>query len=268
MRHIFILLVLFLFCLIAKAENEYVEIKTPSMVEYLKEWYKIQPNKDGFYSMDSLSRVTCYIVRELPLPLEFKYLRNVSLVMVSTKDNDNILDFSPFENNLTGYLDIKSFVRVKVIMGKQDRLRHLVLYSNCVGLDIRKCANIERLICYNKSNELEDLDLSKNLYLKYIDCGNNKLTSLDLSKNLYLEELRCNHNQLESLDLSKNVRLKILDCSYNKFRSLKDLSLPKSLTHFYFFPCDNFRERPQRFYIDSFPNLKILQLGEFQINVR
>ena len=237
------------------------------MVSFLKSRYNIQPNKDGLYSMDSLSGVSSFIVRELPLPPEFKYLRNLSLVGVINNGIDCELDFSPFENNFRGYLEIKSVVKVKVIMGKQDRLTHLVLYSNCVDLDISGCANIERLNCY-KSNALENLDLSKNLQLKYLNCGNNKLTYLDISNNLYLEELMCNGNQLESLDLSKNVRLRELDCSYNKFRSLEDLSLPKSITHFYFFPCDNFRARPQRFYIDSFPNLKILQLGEIQIKVK
>lgn len=267
MRHILFLSVLFLFCLTANAKKDYVEIKTPSMVEFLKNWYGLEPNEKGYYSMDSLHRVYFYKVTELPLPPEFKYLRNLSNIVVFTSENNNILDFSPFEDIFIGYLEIKSLVKVKVIMGKQDRLKHLVLYSNCVGLDIKKCTNIERLVCF-KNNKLEDLDLSNNLYLKYIDCDNNKLTSLDLRNNLYLEVLICSHNQLEYLDLSQNDRLKELDCSYNKFRSLEDLLLPKSVTHFYFSPCGNFRERPQNFYIDSFPNLEILQLEEIQIKVK
>lgn len=268
MKQVSLLLSLFLcVCFTAKATDEYVEIKTPSMIEYLKVRHEILPNKDGLYSMDSLSRVRSYLVRELPLPAEFKYLRNLREVRVFTKNDDNILDFSPFEDIFKEFLQITSYVKVKITMGKQDSLKHLFIYSKCVGLDIKECVSLERLFCY-KNNEIDTLDLSCNLSLKHLDCGNNKLTSLDLSNNLYLEKLICNGNQLKSLDLSKNVRLKELDCSYNKFRSLKDLSLPKSITHFYFFPCDNFRESPQRFYIDSFPNLEILQLGEMQIKVK
>ena len=83
--------------------------------------------------------------------------------------------------------------------------------------------NLTKLLCY--SNQLTELDVSKNTELKALSCGSNQLTSLDVSKNPALEWLNCRSSQLTSLDVSKNLALKELYCYKNQ---LKELDVSKN----------------------------------------
>ena len=49
-----------------------------------------------------------------------------------------------------------------------------------------------------------------------MSCFSNQLTDLDVSKNTALEKLNCSSNQLTSLDVSENKALTDLDCTYEK----------------------------------------------------
>jgi len=51
--------------------------------------------------------------------------------------------------------------------------------------------------------------------LTRLNCRDNDIESLDLSKNLALRDLNCYNNSIKSLDLSNNIELRYLDCSYN-----------------------------------------------------
>lgn len=76
------------------------------------------------------------------------------------------------------------------------------------------------------NNRITSLDVSGNIYLKWLICSANLLTSLDLSHNVNLTHLDCIDNKLTGLDLSHNVNLTFLDCSYNQ---LTDLDLTKNI---------------------------------------
>ena len=52
-----------------------------------------------------------------------------------------------------------------------------------------------------------DLDISQNINLTKLDCGNTKITSLDITKNVSLEGLEFIDNMLTILDVSKNENL-------------------------------------------------------------
>ena len=78
--------------------------------------------------------------------------------------------------------------------------------------------SVKNLDC--SGNELEELNLSKNIALKGLKCQNNALTSLDVSNNPALTEFICNNNLLTSLDVSKNTVLYGIDCSNNLLTSL------------------------------------------------
>lgn len=69
------------------------------------------------------------------------------------------------------------------------------------------------LYCF--SNNLSQLDLSKNSALKILNCTVNQLSSLDVTKNTALTILHCYDNQLVTLDVSKNKNLDILNCKNN-----------------------------------------------------
>ena len=74
--------------------------------------------------------------------------------------------------------------------------------------------NLETFSC--QSNDIEELDLSKNSELKVLFCGNNQLEELELEKNTKLEFLDCSYNQIEDLDIDENLKLKALFCNNNK----------------------------------------------------
>ena len=79
------------------------------------------------------------------------------------------------------------------------------------------------------SNQLTELDVSKNTALIYLRCRVNKLTALDVSKNTALSELECYANQLTTLDVSHNNALTWLQCMANQLTAL-DVSQNTSLT--------------------------------------
>ena len=82
--------------------------------------------------------------------------------------------------------------------------------SGINGINITACNQLIELDC--RYNDIENLDLSKNLTLEYLDCGFNLINVLDVSQNTALEVLKCDQNKLTSLDLSNNHNLKELRC--------------------------------------------------------
>ncbi|MCR5266544.1 MAG: hypothetical protein K6E29_08145, partial [Cyanobacteria bacterium RUI128] len=96
-----------------------------------------------------------------------------------------------------------------------DNLEYLDCSSNNLKqLDVSKNVNLEYLYC--DRNNLKQLDVSKNVNLVKLVCYENKLKKLDVSKNVNLKELCCEDNKLTKLDVSKNVNLTSLDCRKNQ----------------------------------------------------
>lgn len=100
-------------------------------------------------------------------------------------------------------------------------------------LDVTKNTALTQLYCYY--NQLTALDLSKNTALILLSSSHNQLTALDVSKNTALTRLECSDNQLTALDVSKNTGLTILYCSNNQLTSI-DVSKNTAITYLH---CDN-----------------------------
>ena len=88
--------------------------------------------------------------------------------------------------------------------------------SNLFGIQF--FPNLKKLVCY--SNQLTELDVSKNTVLEYLDCSNNQLTGLDVRQNAALQSLDCSKNQLTSLDVRQNTKLDVLWCYQNQLTEL------------------------------------------------
>ena len=74
------------------------------------------------------------------------------------------------------------------------------------------------------SNSLNELNLTDQTELNYLDCSNQYLKKLIL--NSQLKELKCSNNSLttiENFSLLKNEQLRLIDLSFNLINSLKDL---------------------------------------------
>ena len=94
-------------------------------------------------------------------------------------------------------------------------------------LDVSKNVGLFRLDC--DYNQLEELDVSQNPNLTSLLCYKNQLEELDVSKNTRLTELKCDNNQLKELDVSQNILLTQLYCGYNQLPEL-DISKNTMLT--------------------------------------
>ena len=85
---------------------------------------------------------------------------------------------------------------------------------------IKSVNGLERLISLKRldvsSNQLTNMNISKNTSLTWLDVGENQLTNLDVSKNTALEIFSANNNQLTDIDISKNIALENLDVSSNQ----------------------------------------------------
>jgi Leucine-rich repeat (LRR) protein len=78
--------------------------------------------------------------------------------------------------------------------------------------------NITALNC--SKNELNELDVTKNIHLTELNCYSTQITELDVSKNVDLTILKCNYNQIRELDLSKNIKLEYVNSTQNVLTSL------------------------------------------------
>ena len=81
-----------------------------------------------------------------------------------------------------------------------------------------------------RSNQLKNLDVSKNLNLQTLEASSNQIASIDISKNTNLVSLSISNNQLSSIELAKNAKLTTLSINYNKVSAL-DISKNTSLNY-------------------------------------
>ncbi|HEY6143118.1 MAG TPA: T9SS type A sorting domain-containing protein [Flavobacterium sp.] len=125
-----------------------------------------------------------------------------------------------FENKLIALEIDTDGINGKVLTSSIDKITSLnVSYSSINDLTgIQDFLALTNLECH--SNELINLDISKNIYLKGLDCSVNRLTSLDISQNTALITLYCEFNQLTNLDTSNNTVLNVLCCRNNLLKNI------------------------------------------------
>ena len=83
---------------------------------------------------------------------------------------------------------------------------------------IERFTALKDLACW--SNNLAELDMSRNVALEILRCNGNELTRLNLPKNAVLNGLYCDQNELAMLDLSGLPDLYALSCRYNGIKTL------------------------------------------------
>ena len=93
-----------------------------------------------------------------------------------------------------------------------------ILGNKLTSLDVSENTKLQYLYCQH--NQLEKLDVSRNLDLVQINCANNQISTLDVSKNTKLQILYCGSNSLSKLDVSKNTELITLECYVNQLTTL------------------------------------------------
>lgn len=115
-----------------------------------------------------------------------------------------------FDKNLDGMLSEEEIA---------DATAVYVNYSDIETLDgIEYLVELTELYCM--SNQIQELDVSKNTKLVELNCYDNYISRLDLTKNVNLVLLNCAGNQIQELDLSGSVTLTKLSCHENRIQTL------------------------------------------------
>lgn len=124
-------------------------------------------------------------------------------------------------------------------------------------IDLSDCPSLRRLDIKSSLGELnEELDLSAQKDLVYLDCSGGALVQLNLEHNSKLEVLKCAGNQLTGLSISHLKQLKELDCSQNQLTEL-DLSNLDKLES-----VNAARNKIRSPKLGGLPHLKTLSLAE------
>lgn len=135
---------------------------------------------------------------------------------------------SKFEDKLIAQGIDKDGKNGKVLTFNISRVGSLDIASSSIAdlTGIEDFADLQVLYC--PSNQLTNLNLSKNLKLFNIDASSNRLTNLDIKNNIALTDLKVDSNQLTGLDTSKNLALVNFSSASNQITQL-DFSLNSSL---------------------------------------
>ncbi|MDF2453941.1 MAG: Protein of unknown function precursor containing a C-terminal secretion signal, partial [Bacteroidota bacterium] len=105
--------------------------------------------------------------------------------------------------NISDLTGIESFISLSCLSCSFNHSLHALNVSANVALKDLKCGN----------NGINSLDVSFNTALISLDCTYNQLINLDITANTDLAILRCGNNHLTSLDVSANTALVSLDCA-------------------------------------------------------
>lgn len=124
-------------------------------------------------------------------------------------------------------------------------------------IDLSDCPSLKRLDIKSSLGELnEELDLSAQKDLVYLDCSGGALVQLNLEHNSKLEVLKCAGNQLTGLSISHLKQLKELDCSQNQLTELDLTNLDKLES------VNAARNKIRSPKLGGLPHLKTLSLAE------
>lgn len=94
--------------------------------------------------------------------------------------------------------------------------------------DISSLSELRKLFCYD--NNINNLNLNKNLNLEIVNCSDNNLVYIDVSKNLKLRLLNVDGNPIDNIDLSSNYNLEDLFIARTKIKKvdlLKNINIKK-----------------------------------------
>ena len=121
-------------------------------------------------------------------------------------------------------LDVAYYYSITDLTGIQDFAALEILnceHNELTVLDVSNNLLLVELYCGNSAidvgpfNMMSILDVSNNTNLRTLNCfGLFDLIALDVSQNSNLENLYCGFTQITELDLSQNTNLKVLDVDY------------------------------------------------------
>lgn len=130
------------------------------------------------------------------------------LDLTGIEDFNNLTVLSCSNNNLTS-LNVTNNLRLKQLFFSFNQIQNI---------DITK--NLELIIFWCDNNELTNINVSNNLNLISLITSNNPIEDLDVSNNLNLNVLVCENNLLTNLNITNNTALTRLDCANNQLTTI------------------------------------------------
>lgn len=217
--------------------NEQVEIPDNTLLDALIE-EGIDTNGDGLISYGEASEVTRLSVHrrgisdmagiEAFVNLETLHCYCNEIEELDVSNNIALSRLWCGGNQLTS-LDVSNNVALESLEVSGNQL-HSLDVSNLKLIRYLDCSNnLLANLFFSRNYDLESLDCSNNLlpflnvsetFLRILECDSNQITDLDVSKNIRLEYLHCQSNLLSSLDVSRNRYLNFLSCGSNQLSRL------------------------------------------------
>lgn len=211
----------FLIYMKSDTDSKYKKIKKLKKDGNITRSYIVKNLSDGTYSF----KVKAYRV-EGSKTIKSKYSKAKKGSIALGKyisENSVLIDNNNFPDDIFRYWVLENCDTDKDGILSQNE-REYRFDFNLSYMDIKDLTgigyfmNLYTLDC--SENQIEFLDLSKNISLGYVNCSNNKLTDLDISQNISLTWLNCSNNELIDLDVSNNKDLIKLYVDDNKLKNI------------------------------------------------
>lgn len=188
----------------------------------------------GNTQIDSLSFIITSAAKNKINYASIKGLKSLEISQCNSDRSQWDLDLSGCQT--LQYLDCSSNNLTSLTVGNNPNLKTLLCkYNRLSSLDVSGCPNLFKLDCgmeYEEvvqwMNVIEELNLSNNTKLEYLDCAFNKIEKLNLDKNPKLSYLNCSNNKIDELTLHQDAEFELLDFSNNNLPALSSLPLNKA----------------------------------------
>ena len=138
---------------------------------------------------------------------------------LSQKEIEAVKELIVSKHNITSMKGIELFSELEKLDCSTNQL---------INLDISKNEKLIYLDCAR--NRIEKLNIENNNMLIILDCRQNRISDINIRNNKELEGVICSDNYITNIDTGFNSKLKYLYCYSNKISSL-NIKNNKKLTH-------------------------------------
>ena len=136
---------------------------------------------------------------------------------VLTGNINTITSLDVSDKNIADLTGIEDFENLEELDCQANGLTSLNVSQNLALKELR-CGNGPAVV--DNPNQITSLDVSLNTNLEILECDGNPLNTLDVSLLTNLVTLNCNRTSLTNLNVSQNTNLDSLSCGYNSLTSL------------------------------------------------
>jgi len=165
-------------------------------------------------------------------PLSFNPSNQWHVLPSNTFSNLGSHQCDCFEDFSKTYIPDDNFEQYLIENGYDDILDDSVLTTNITDIEYLDVSNrnissligiedmpyLSTLVCYD--NNIDEIDLTQNSALTYLDIFNNNLTEIDVTQNSALNTFYASENNLTEIDVTQNTNLEYFGCWGNNLSTI------------------------------------------------